>query len=557
MFERPLFLFGLILLVPVLIAFLYRRQDRVATVPSTLIFARVANARFKNRKLRSLARRFAFIACIVGVGGLVLAAAEPRPRGRARSIAIVVDVSASMGTRDADPFGEARDTLRQILRQRTGHDRISIIAAGHRPRHLVGPTGDTSALHAAVDALRPERAEADLSAAMRLAEALVRRQNRGQIWLLTDGGAAASERLPELAAPLRVFSLGSERQNVGLTLMAARTPNDARDEEDREVLLSVAASGDDPRRVAVTLEAEGVELERQELTLRPPEEREVSLRLRVVTPALTARVEPLDDRDDALTEDDRITLELGPTTLTRVHLVSADDLALRDSGRYFIERALTAAGVQEIVTHSPEDAPNELSEGELAVVLDAAPEHAIDGPTLYVATASGALPLRISARLSADGGGTRLRSIDADHSLTRGVDLDGATIDQALAVELPDSAEGALELDGGTVVALGGEGRARWAYVGIDPGGSDLVLRVAFPVLMANALATLGGAAEVRVASSIPRDEVILRPSTALSATPELASPFPWPTSPPLFLSILGAAALLFEGLAFARGWSR
>ena len=43
-------------------------------------------------------------------------------------------------------------------------------------------------------------------------------------------------------------------------------------------------------------------------------------------------------------------------------------------------------------------------------------------------------------------------------------------------------------IDGGTVMIAGGAGRSAWVYHGAEPAKSDLVLRVAFPVVVANAL---------------------------------------------------------------------
>ena len=53
---------------------------------------------------------------------------------------------------------------------------------------------------------------------------------------------------------------------------------------------------------------------------------------------------------------------------------------------------------------------------------------------------------------------------------------------------------------------LGGAGRQRWVYLGIDPSGSDLVLRVAFPVLVANALAYRRRKGTAAVLEQLARD---------------------------------------------------
>jgi hypothetical protein len=193
----------------------------------------------------------------------------------------------------------------------------------------------------------------------------------------------------------------------------------------------------------------------------------------------------------------------------------------------------------------------------IAVELGRGPAAAHGVPTLYVAGPTAGAPLR-----ALTGSETLLRSVSERHALVRGVELDGVTVERAFALDVPDDAHALVELDGGTVVAAGGAGPGSWVYVGIDPLGSDLVLRVAFPVLVANALAVLGGATDVAVAEVVPRAEVDLRADTPpdgvepVDVAVEPAPAWPLPASPPLLLVVLAAALLLAELLAWRKGWA-
>lgn len=545
MFERPYFLLALALVIPVAIAFLFKRRDTLATVPSTLLFRRLALARVKNKRWKELLKKAAFLMCLAGVGLLAIAAAGPRPYGRTRSIAIVVDVSASM---NGEAFEEARGDLREVLRSRAGRDYIAIVSAGREPACLAGPTLDGDALERAVDALAVERGEADVPAALRLADGLVRDRRRASIVWITDGGAGAFDGR-QTRAPLRVLRVGGRRENLGLTVLAARTPDDAADGE-REVLVTVAAAGGIGRRARVVLESNGVELGRRDLRIAGGGEREATFRVRTAVDRVTARVEARDGRGDDVRADDRASVELARTEAPRVILVAEEDAP----ARFFVEQAIRATGVREIEVRAPGGAIPRLGEHQIAVVLGEAPAQRIAGPALYLSTTRGAVPVPIAARL--DGEATALRSIDAQHALARGVDLDGASIARAVAVD-PTGVESIVELDGGTVVAAGGTGRDRWAYVGVDPSASDLVLRVAFPVLIANALAALSGAGDVRAAETPSRTEVALLPSRAVRSAPRISAPWPVPASPALAIAILAALILLVEGAIAFKGWAR
>ncbi len=549
MFAKPYFLFALVLLVPVVIAFLFRRRDRMASVPSTLLFRRVAISRLKNKKLKTLMRRLAVLMCLAGVAALALAAADPHVPSSSADLALVVDVSASM---EGAPHDDSLGTVRRMLRARPGDQRVALIAAGAEPRHLVGPTTDAEELDDALDELTLERGEADLAAALSLADALMHGR-AARIVVISDGGAASVEDRRETSAPVSFLRVADARENVGISVLAVRQPLDARHDEEREVTVTVAASGTERRRVRIVLSADEVELGREELELNRGRDADATFRLRVAARRVNARLEVLDDHDNDMEVDDHAALDLGSASSPIVHLIASAD----SRSRFFVERAIRATGAREIRIHAPNEAPRELADGEIAVVLETAPEHAVMGPTLYLASERGDLPVTLGARLSSEGGRTQLLSIDTRHALTRSVDLDGSTISTARALSPAPDMEVPIELDGGPVAAVGGAGRLRWAYIGIDPSSSDLVLRVAFPVLIANSVAMLHGASDVRVADTLPRSEIALRETVLLEGAHRVREPWPIPSSPAVMLSLLAALVLLAEGFAFFRGWSR
>ncbi len=168
----------------------------------------------------------------------------------------------------------------------------------------------------------------------------------------------------------------------------------------------------------------------------------------------------------------------------------------------------------------------------------------------------GALPF--SSIKDLEGEATHLRSLETKDPLLRGVALDGVTIERAAAVTPPPGARALVDLDGGTVVLAGGAGARSFVYLGIDPQKSDLVLRVAFPVLVANAIHALGGAASVVVADTVARSEITLREATAdaLAVAEEPDARFYTALRPVLLLALVGAALLAFEAWAFRKGWS-
>lgn len=575
-FASPWFLVGLALAIPVVVAFLMRRRRSVVRVPSTLLWRGASLRRIRNRKIRDLTRILALVACAAAVIALALATARPRGAGGGETVAVVVDVSASMGRGEGrhTPLARARRYLASMLLARAAEDRYLVIAAGPTPTRLAGPTGDGALLEEALDALAAERGGADLGAAVDLALELVAGQPSPRVVVLHDGGASAGSPFHPRLAPdgvallERRFSPGSEEgqpgDNLGLVTFTARRPSDAESEDEREVVVTVATSSSAPRRAEVTVEAFGAPLARRRLEV--PAGGEAELRVRVQTPAATlvARVAPADGRPDVLEADDAAELTQGAVVPPRALLVASDEAGASEAEAFFATQALRSAGVGEVVRVTPARARQALQPRDVVVVLDELPAERLAAPTLYLGTDAGRrtiLPVLRQRELLAPkdataGDPTRLRSVAAHHPLTRGVSFDGITVHRALAADAPEGARVLVELEGGPVVLAGGDGADGWVYVGLDLSRSDLVLRVAFPVLVANAFALLGGGAQVSVAPTLPRSEVTLRQGAGDAAdAPELALVVPG--APAMWLALIAGLLLAAEGLAWRKGWTR
>jgi hypothetical protein len=611
-FVAPLFLLVLALALPVIVAFLVRRRKQVLVVPSVLRWQRVAVAKHRSRRFRNLSRLLALLACVAAVLALGMAAARPRLLGDGALTVIVIDVSPSMGTPDEGPLADALDRVRELASAMGPRDRVAIFVAGETPRRVLAPTDDPSRVRAALAEIAPE-SRAELASTLTLARALADDEANARVVLFHDGGAQVE------SADVLEERFGDEaRPNVGLTLFAARPARDAANDDEREVMVSVAAAGDEARRVRVRLFAGEVELGSRELVVPPGEEADARFRLRLPVRELAAEVEPLDARGDALSTDDRATLRLAAAAAPPVRWMAsianaaADDAANgatptaptettttgstdptaptldpdpHATRRHFAEHALRSAGVTDIAAlegELPTDAivvslgaPSRRVDAPLLILGGIEPERSGTEPTPnpyarhyphHYPQHAAPLPPRaywpegVRSLGPLEGEATTLHRVDDSHPLTRGVDLDGLTILRAIAID-PGDGIPLVELDGtrdesgarrgGVVVAAGGEGSGRWVYVGLDPDGSDVVLRVAYPLLVASSLAWLSGSARTEVATTPTRAEV------ALERAPETLPRFEGPGLPlpplPWLLAALAALLLAAEGLAYAR----
>jgi hypothetical protein len=556
-FATPSLLAALLLLVPVLIAFLVRRRRRVVRVPSTLLYKLAGAPVAANRRFKHIKELAALVACLCAVASLVFAAARPAGASRGETVAFVVDVSASMaaGGRDA-PLEQARRFLKHAAMSGGPGDRYAIVTAGASPVRVAGPIVPGPELEEAIASLAAERGAADVDAALDLAASLVSAAPAPRVVLLTDGGESTGgvTSLRDVPVVRRTFAPPA-RDNLGIVAFATRPTADARDEE-REALITVATSSDRPRVAKLVLTADGHEIASRRIEVPARGEAETRVRVLASIARLVARVQADDGAKDALAADDEATLAAASRAVPRVILVAKpeDD---KSPAAFFAEKALASAGAKQIVHASPDLAGVEIRPDDLVVALSAGPERRVDVPALYLGTQGGALPLG-GFRDLADGA-THLRSVEARDPILRGVALDGITVEHAVAAEAKNGARALVDLDGGSVILAGGAGRGAWVWVGIDPAKSDLVLRVAFPVLVANAIHHLAGAADVLVADTVARTEVTLQEAKATEPQAVVEEPDPplrLPVSPAMLLALFGAVLLAAEAWAWRKGWA-
>ncbi|HEU4404195.1 MAG TPA: VWA domain-containing protein [Polyangiaceae bacterium] len=564
--AAPAFLAALGLLLPVAAAFLVKQRRRIVRVPSTLLWRQAALARSKNRRLRDLHKLLALAACLLGVAALALAAARPSFGRAPASLVFVVDVSASMdaGGRTS-PLARARAELSKFVARRPGGHRYAVVAAGAAPLALAGLTDSDDALAGAVAGLRAERGTADLGAAVRLASALVAGEPGGRVVVFTDGVERAGDLASESTVPLTQRHLATPAlDNVGLVSLSLHTPRDSAGAGERDLRASVATSSARERRVRVVVSSGGAELARRVLTLRPQGESDLSLRVEAAGAELRARVEPDDGLPDVLAGDDEASVTDEAVELPRAWLFQHPPPAPDEGDKaespdaFFVRKALEAAGVRDVQALSyrsgarwAEIRPNDL----VVTVGNLAPYRRFSAPTLFVGASAGQVPVPGLASIDRESGRTRLRSVESGDPLLEGVSLDEVTVEQAYATKtVPEGAKALVEFEGGAAVLRGGVGPDAWVYLGLVPTKSDVVLRVAFPVLVANAVSLLSGVRSHAVAETLPRSEVLLQSAPLAAVQPEPPPGWVPGFRPSTLLAMVAVALLGAEGLAHRKG---
>jgi hypothetical protein len=476
--AAPGALWGLLAIPVLVLLYLLRVRRRDHPVSSVLLWQRSAPALAAYRPFRRIERSILLLLQILATAAVVTALARPSVavHGLGRGdLMLVMDVSLSMRARDVTPtrFDRARaEAIDLVGRSRPGQ-RSGVIVAGPRPKLLVPPTEDHTQVLAALRRLEPWDAAGDVRGAVLLAAEYPLGAG-GQIVVWTDGARGGLPALPRM----RYQILGTSDDNVGITTFRI-----AHDPAGAEALLRVDNFGSRPRQVPVVVTHDRETVFRRTVDIAAGGSR--TLAFPVSAPGeYQARLE----MHDALPEDDVASAVLDPAPLPSVLLVS--------DGNPYLENVLQVLPVSRAAASRTTDPAVWASFG--VVILDRVnPGPLPPGDYLLVASVPTNLPITLTGTVERP----TITTWERADPVLQFVDLGSLRVARAMT----------LSADGGRVLA-GGDTPLLWAYegggirallLGFALQDTDLPQRVAFPVLIANSLAWLGGETPVAQAGEV------------------------------------------------------
>jgi hypothetical protein len=448
------------------------------------------------RRLLSLCLQLLLLALVLGALG------DPRlgASTRGRSRVILVDTSASMQATDGDSahhtrLETAREAARRLVREMGGQDVALVVAMDARPTPLGGWESDDRELLRQIDALGASDTPADLERALKLGADALRGRPHPELVLVGDGAYDEAvlgrvrftpPRRDDLGAidlsgiDLRFVPIGRSHDNVGITAFAVRRYQ--ANQTAYEVLVELQSFRDHPSSVKLELVQDGEVVEVEPLELGAGQ------RVQRLYPNLsgdgTRLTAHLVDAHDALPLDDRAYALLPPRRKLKVLLVTAGDL--------FLEGALLLDENLEVEKIAPAAWDARKAARFDALVFDRFTPPRDDPPpanALYIAPEGPGSPFAVRGTVDAP----LLTEVAERHPLMRWVTLKDLNIARAarFVLEPGDVAVASAQRDP-IIVARERDGKKTVA-VGFDLSRSDLPLRVAFPVLVVNALDWFGG----------------------------------------------------------------
>lgn len=507
-FLAPL-AFALATLLPVIIAlyFLKLRREEMA-VSSVYLWQEMVRDVAANAPWQRLRPNLLLLLQLLFLVALTLALARPFAWTMAASgdhAILVVDTSASMAATDVDPsrMDAAADQARQLANDLPPDVPVTLIVAGDEAQVRLSASRDRGQLGRALDELRPGGGS-DMATALELAAAVAAGEPEAQVIILSDGGVRLPDRVSS-AARMRYVPIGESAENQAISALSLN-PGPAGQGLTAFVRVTNYGSQEAQRRLMLYAIEEGEQRLVAARDLALPAGEAVALTIPDLPPE-TVAIEAHLEGEDTLPTDDRAwaiaplvagaqVQIVGPgnrfleTALALLPGVEVTTLSLEDYEALWDESTEQRASEENSPIRSFADSPNWLTIFDTVLPEE---DHYPPGALLFVG------PLRSTDFFSVTGAIEMpiSRPASAGDPLLSYVDLRDTVIQRAARLTLPtwgrpvivasSSAEGAEV----PLLVVGEIDGRRLAALAFDLRQSDLPLRPAFPLLLANLVDSL------------------------------------------------------------------
>jgi len=519
-------------------AYIIKMRRRRFEVPFSRLWQRVLEQRDANSLWKQLRRVLSLVLILAIIGILLFAALDPTlgvVDRKARSVVVLLDASASMKAMDGDERGErsrldvAKDRAKHLMDSMGGGDVAMILKVDGQATPMSRFSSDTAMLDRVIDGISASDTPADLTRALGAAADALRDRSNPLIVLVSDGAfpeqqlglvrfappsgapaAAADAPRPaagwatrDLAAvdlthiDVRYLPVGHRSDNVGIIAFNVRRyiANKAA----YEVYIEVQNFGQEPAHRQLALYNGDTAVDVRKLDLAPGQRvHQVYAKLPAsADDKLRASLRPVEGPggSDPFALDDQAFALLPAKKKQKVLLVGSPNLYLEGA-------LLVYENIELIARVTPEDyaaRPDVATGADVVVFDDATPDVVPPPPTslLYFHPTGPASPIAVRGEVA----NPHVTEVDEGHPVMRWVTLSDVYMDKS-AVFAPDVKKGESAVAFSVrdpVIAAKRDGKRKILAFGFSlpakdrDSATDLPLRVAFPMLLVNALDWFAG----------------------------------------------------------------
>jgi Ca-activated chloride channel homolog len=472
--------FALLALVPlVLLLHSLRLRRREVRISAVYLWEELLRERRSTLGMSKLLRSLLLLLQILGIAALTFGLADPfarLPSTKEGDIVLVLDASASMRStsRGEERFARAREVALDLVQRLHPKSEMAIIYANSRPTLKLPFTADRTLLKQTLEGLSASDEPGDLPKAVHFGRSLLGGDRTGEVLVLSDD---SDPQLPDLLAgdkPVRTLPVAGGERNVGITKFEVR-PRVNRP-GDYEILVNVANFSRQPESFELVLSLNWKTLRRTHYTFAAGE------RQSLIFPyagAANGVAEVVLELNDDLSADNRAATVLSDRPPVWILLVSR--------GNYFLESLLAGhvnASVNVVSSVSPSSFEQQVRGNHIVIMDGLEPPPLLFGNFLLINTTAPNLPIAVKGSADAPS----VVDWDMTDPILRSVQLRDLQVRRAQVVEVGEGVKPLLYANGSPLISTLDTGRLRAVHLGFDLLDSDLPLRVAFPVLMANIL---------------------------------------------------------------------
>lgn len=501
-------------------AYIIKMRRRRFEVPFSKLWARVLDTKDANALWKQLKRLISLLLILLIIAIMLFAALDPTLGAvdrKARSVVVLFDASASMKAMDGDADGKqsrldaARQRAKRLVDGMGGGDVAMIMKVDGQATPMSRFSSDAPMLDKTLDGLTASDTPADLPRALGAAADALRDRPNPLIVIVSDGAFPEAQlgqvtwkpggkRLAAVdltGIDVRFLPVGHRSDNVGIIAFNVRRyiANKAA----YEVYIEIQNFGQEPAHRQLTLYNGATAVDAKRLDLAPGQRvHKVYANL----PAsgddkLRAALRPVDGPGgkDAFALDDEAFALLPAKKKQKVLLVGSPNLYLEGALLVYENIDLTAR-----ITPAEYEARPQLADGADVVVFDDYTPEVLPAPPtslLYFHPTGPHSPIAIRSQVNAP----HITEVDEGHPVMRWVTMTDVYMDKSDSFA-PDARRGESTLAfsvSDSVIAAKRDGKRKILAVGFSlpaegrDSATDLTLRVAFPMLLVNALDWFAG----------------------------------------------------------------
>ena len=485
-------LFGLA--APIVMLYILKLRRRREPVSTLLFWEQIFREKQTTSLFQKLKHLLSLLLQLLFLALLVLALARPQfafMTKSARQIILIIDHSASMNALDGtlSRLESAKQEALRMVDNLRFIDEMMVVSCHTQPIIHSPFTNHQKSLRGAIESIVPTDVKTDLQPALAVAHSVAQTKPNPEIIVLSDFHQIPDTLLAQRESPdaqlsdakVRLLSVNlGEEGNVGITQFRVR--KSLVNAFDYQTLLTVVNASAEEKSFNVELYLNDAILDVRPYTLASGESKS---ELFTNFTMEGGRLKAVLDVEDALSTDNVAYAALPKREQIPVLLVTPDNP--------FLENALAVDEKLDLTVVAPDQYDPGAVEYEVIIFDRYNPPTLGDGNYMFIYPPKAGAIWQIGESLETP----IITEWERDHPILRHVHLDNVQITEAYQVQVPATANVLVRSFEDPLLIVEESQNRRIVFVATDTLKSDLPLRIAFPLIIANTIQWFQGKSEI------------------------------------------------------------